>query len=70
MNTAKDRIEKLFITSCLSKVNINSKDLADSIIDKYAKSGILLFYYKCKICNSYHTTKKPPVNVQYLYEEA
>ena len=42
--------------ACLSKQSY-SKSQADNMVDFKAAQGIVLLYYKCAFCNSYHLTK-------------
>lgn len=58
-----ERIKVLYEKSCLSKANLQ-QDLADKIVDKAAKEGLCLYYYKCKLCNSFHMTSKIPTGHQ------
>ena len=42
--------------ACLSKKSY-TKEGADKFIDLKASQGVVLLYYKCDFCNSYHLTK-------------
>lgn len=47
----------IFEKSCLNKKSF-SREAADSVVDRFAQRGELIFYYKCQFCNSYHLTSK------------
>lgn len=46
--------------ACLRKANL-TEEQANSIIDHRLKEGMLLYYYKCKFCSSFHLTRKSPL---------
>jgi len=43
--------------TCINKVQM-SEELANSVIDRYASEGRIIYFYKCKFCLCYHTTSK------------
>lgn len=49
----------LIVRSCLYKRNL-SLDKANNIVDAFAKQNMILYYYKCQLCSSYHLTKRVP----------
>lgn len=42
--------------SCIDKQSL-TKEEADKYIDRKARKGIVLYYYKCSFCNRYHISK-------------
>lgn len=45
---------------CLRKANL-TEEQANKIIDRALKNeNLLLYYYKCPLCNSHHLTKQVP----------
>lgn len=43
---------------CLRKKNL-SLEKANQVVDAKATKGILVYFYKCPWCSSYHITGKP-----------
>lgn len=58
----QEKIIRLINRACVNKTGL-SKEAADRIVDFNAKTGRLLYYYKCIYCSSYHITKNEPYNV-------
>lgn len=44
---------------CFSKTRYNTKEEADKTADYiYETENVMLYVYKCPICNGFHLTKK------------
>jgi len=52
MKTITEIIER----SCTNKKSL-SKEEADDIIDRKARRGQVMYYYKCEFCSRFHLTK-------------
>lgn len=45
--------------TCFSKTRYDTKEIAEEQADKiYFEDGIMLYVYKCPLCNGYHLTRK------------
>lgn len=58
MSMTPEVVKMIFEKACLTKANL-TEEIANCIVDKAAKDGLLLYYYKCMFCGSYHMTRKP-----------
>lgn len=58
-------IKLIFEKACLTKQNLTEEE-ANSIVDKAAKDGLLLYFYKCDFCGSIHLTRTPGNVPQHL----
>ena len=56
-----NKISYIIKRTCLDKRQL-SKLNADIAIESYAKKKIVMYYYKCPFCSSYHLTKKERVD--------
>lgn len=50
-------VKLIFEKACLTKANL-TEEVANCIVDKAARDGLLLYFYKCPFCSSFHMTKK------------
>lgn len=42
---------------CIEKESL-SREEADSVVDKFAKRGIVLYWYRCPFCMRYHMSRQ------------
>jgi len=52
-------VESILKRSCLNKIAL-SLEQADRYVDKKARNGLVIFYYKCELCAQYHATGSEP----------
>jgi len=68
MDTQKHNNVEWFIQrSCLNKKSL-SLQKANEVVDKAVNQGLMLYYYKCRFCSSFHMTSKPPNDAHLRYE--
>lgn len=53
-----DAVKTIFDKTCLTKSNL-TEEAANHVVDRAAMEGLLLYFYKCMFCGSFHMTKKP-----------
>lgn len=56
-------IKYIMERSCLRKKNL-SLEKANQFVDRSAKEGKTVYFYKCDFCSSYHMTRQPQLSVQ------
>jgi hypothetical protein len=62
------QVKRLLHASCLRKQNLSEEE-ANCIVDQALREeGLLLYYYKCDVCWSYHLTKQVPSDAQKVLE--
>ena len=45
--------------TCFSKTRFETKDIAEKEADRiYFDSGLMLYVYKCPLCQGYHLSRK------------
>lgn len=57
MSMTPSVVKMIFEKTCLTKTNL-TEEIANCIVDQAAKEGLLLYFYKCPFCGSFHMTRK------------
>lgn len=59
-NMTPEEKVKFIYRSCINKKNFTEEG-ANAVVDKLSSQGILMYFYKCQLCNAFHLTSKPPL---------